>query len=54
LQHLAYGERYMFRMVFAGQDLEVDDASDGAVSDTELGEVATAGRYRPSTHGRLR
>ena len=42
LQHLAYGERYMFRIVFAGQDIGFDYASDGAVSDTELGETATA------------
>src|SRR6516164_6195089 len=33
LQHLAYGERYMFRIVYAGQDLGFDYASDGAASD---------------------
>ena len=41
LQHLAYGERYMFRIVFAGQDLGFDYASDEAVSHTELGDTAT-------------
>lgn len=41
LQHLAYGERYMFRIVFAGQRIEFDFAMDGAISDTELGPNAT-------------
>ena len=42
LQHLAYGERYMFRIVFAGEDIQFDFASDGATSASELGLTATA------------
>ena len=42
VQHLGYGERYMFRIVFAGENVPFDFASDGAASDTELGPAATA------------
>jgi len=41
IQHLGYGERYMFRIVFAGEDVAIDFAADGAVTDTELGPTAT-------------
>jgi len=40
-EHLAYGERYMFRIVFAGEQLVFDYASDGAASNTEVGPTAT-------------
>jgi hypothetical protein len=42
VQHLAYGERYMFRVVFAGENVPFDFASDGAASVSELGPAATA------------
>jgi uncharacterized damage-inducible protein DinB len=46
VQHLAYGERWWFRIVFAGEDLPLDFKEDGGRPTFEVGSDATADSIR--------
>ncbi|HLG01736.1 MAG TPA: DinB family protein [Acidimicrobiia bacterium] len=46
VQHLAYAERWWFRIVFAGEDLPLDFKDDGMRPSFELADDATAASVR--------